>query len=173
MSGYGLGKKHHLSNVLKQKLDENGFNFEVINASVAGDTSAGGLNRIKWILSEKNIKIVVLCLGANDMLRGIKPDETMKNLEKIINITLNKKILIILAGMVAPSNYEKNFKNKFDRLYPLLQKKYDLFYIPFLLEGVALNPELNLSDGMHPNEKGVNIISKTLLKKIKKIRLLN
>ena len=117
MSGYGLEKKYHLSNVLKQKLDKNGFNFEVINASVAGDTSAGGLNRIKWILSEKNIKIVVLCLGANDMLRGIKPDETMKNLEKIINITLNKKILIILAGMVAPSNYEKNFKNKFDRLY--------------------------------------------------------
>ena len=107
------------------------------------------------------------------MLRGIKPDETMKNLEKIINITLNKNILIILAGMVAPSNYEKNFKNKFDRLYPLLQKKYDLFYIPFLLEGVALNPDLNLSDGMHPNEKGVTIISKTLLKKIKKISLLN
>ena len=96
MSGYRLEKKHHLSSVLEQDLNKSGFHYNVINASVAGDTSAGGLNRIKWTLSESSIEILVLCLGANDMLRGIKPDATKKNLEKLIKITLNKKIKIIL-----------------------------------------------------------------------------
>ena len=169
MSGYGLQKKHHLSNLLEDSLSKNGHNFVVVNASVPGDTSAGGLNRIKWTLSEENIKILVLCLGANDMLRGIKPDETKKNLEKIINITLNKKIKIIFAGMIAPTTYGKSYKEKFDSLYFSLSKKYKLIYIPFLLEGVALVPDLNLTDGIHPNEKGVKIISKTIFKRINNI----
>ena len=171
MSGYGLQKKYHLSNILQNSLSKKDLNFDVINASVAGDTSAGGLNRIKWTLSEGNIKILILCLGANDMLRGIKPDVTKKNLEKIINITLNKKVKVIFAGMIAPTTYGKNYKNKFDNLYFSLKKKYNLIYIPFLLEGVALVPSLNLSDGMHPNEKGVKIISKTILEKILKLDL--
>ena len=169
MSGYGLEKKYHLSTILKEGLNDIGLNYNVINASVAGDTTAGGLNRLNWTLSEESIKIFVLCLGANDMLRGIKLDATEKNLDNIISITLSKKIKIIFAGMLAPDSYGHVYKNHFDNIYVSLSKKYDLSYIPFLLEGVALNPDLNLDDGMHPNEKGVEIISNSILKEIKKI----
>ena len=96
-----------------QSLTKIGLHYHVINASVPGDTTAGGLNRLKWTLSEKSIKILILCLGANDMLRGIKVNETKKNLEKIINITLSKKIKIIFAGMIAPNSYGLEYKNLF------------------------------------------------------------
>lgn len=169
MAGYGLDKKYHLSSVLENNLNKNGLKVKVINASVSGDTSAGGLNRIEWTISEKNIDLILIGLGANDMLRGISPNETEKNLEKTIKKILNKKIQIILAGMVAPDSHGKDYKNKFDKIYKKLSDKYDLNLIPFLLDGVALNPELNLDDGMHPNEKGIIIISGNIEKKIKKI----
>ena len=102
MAGYGLKKEDRLSTILENKLRNKGYNINIVNASVSGDTSAGGLNKINWTLSEKDIDILILGLGANDMLRGIKPEETKNNLEKIIKITLNKKINLILAGMVAP-----------------------------------------------------------------------
>ena len=169
MSAYRLEKRYHLSSVLENDLSKIGYHYNVINGSVAGDTSAGGLNRLKWTLSESSVEILVLCLGANDMLRGIKPDATRKNLEKIIKITLKKKIKIIFAGMIAPKSYGDNYKSAFDTMYLSLSKEYDLNYIPFLLDGVALNPDLNLNDGIHPNEKGVVVISKTILRQIKKI----
>ena len=96
------------------------------------------------------------------MLRGIHPKETKNNLEKIIKTTQDKNIKVILAGMIAPTSYGIEYKSNFDQIYPDLSKQYNLPLIPFLLEGVALKPELNLSDGMHPNEKGTIIISKTL-----------
>ena len=169
MSGYRLEKKHHLSTLLEQDLNKIGYDYNVINASVAGDTSAGGLNRLKWTLSEDSIDILVLCLGANDMLRGIRTNETKNNLEQILKITLNRNIKIIFAGMIAPDSYGSEYKNLFDGLYVTLSKNYDVNYIPFLLEGVALMPEFNLDDGMHPNAKGVKIISKSILNEIKKI----
>ena len=109
---------------------------------------------------------MILGLGANDMLRGISPNETEKNLEKIIQIAKQKNIEVILAGMIAPSTHGFSYKKKFDNIYPNLAKKYDLDLIPFLLEGVALKPEFNQDDGMHPNEKGTLIISATLTKSI-------
>ncbi len=96
------------------------------------------------------------------MLRGINPKETKTNLEKIIKIAQDKNIKVILAGMVAPTSHGLKYKKNFDKIYPNLSKQYNLPLIPFLLEGVALKPELNLSDGIHPNEKGTIIISKTL-----------
>ena len=171
MSGYKLDKKYSLNNILEQKLLLLGYNYKIINASIPGETSFGGLNRLNWTLAEKNITHVVLCLGANDMLRGIKPQETKKNLEEIIKITLNKKINLILAGMVAPTSHGQIYKKEFDEIYKSLSKKYNLVFIPFLLEGVAFKPELNLDDGMHPNPDGVKIISKTIEEKI--ISLLN
>ena len=171
MAGYGLQVEHHLSRVLENSLASKGFKVKVVNASVSGDTSAGGLNRINWTLSEEDIDILILGLGANDMLRGVQPKETEKNLNKIIKLALDKKINVILAGMIAPNSYGQNYKKKFDKLYKSLSDKYNLSFIPFLLEGVALKPEFNLKDGMHPNEKGVKIISKTIEKKI--IKLLN
>ena len=167
MAGYGLPNKHHLSVILEKNLKSEGYDIKVINGSVSGSTSSGGLNRAEWTLSEANIDLMILSLGANDMLRGINPDETKKNLEQIITIALNKNIKIILAGMIAPTSHGFNYKKSFDKIYPDLSKKYNLSLIPFLLQGVALNPDLNQSDGIHPNEQGVLIISKTLKKSIK------
>ena len=169
MAGYGLPQEEHLSIVLQNKLVNSGYNLEIVNGSVSGSTSAGGLNRAEWSLSETNIDLMILGLGANDMLRGISPIETEKNLEKIIQIAKLKNIEIILAGMIAPTTHGFNYKKKFDKAFPNLAKKYDIQLIPFLLDGVALKPELNLSDGMHPNEKGVLIISETIKKSVIKI----
>ena len=166
MAGYGLDKKYHLSNVLEKSLNKKGLKVNVINASVSGDTSAGGLNRIDWTISENNIDIILLGLGANDMLRGISPNETEKNLEEIIIKILNKKIQIVIAGMIAPDSHGDDYKNEFDKIFKRLSIKYELDFIPFLLDGVALNPDLNLDDGMHPNEKGVIVISKNIEKKL-------
>ena len=153
MAGYGLNKEDHLSTVLQKNLKNNGLDVRIIN----------------WTLSEKNIDILVLGLGANDMLRGIKPNETKENLEKIIKIIIDKNITIILTGMIAPESHGKEYRDKFNKIYADLSDKYSLIFLPFLLEGVALKPELNLEDGMHPNPKGVQIISKNIEKKITRI----
>ena len=166
MSGYKLNKKNSLTIKLSKQINKLGYNYKIINGSVPGETSFGGLNRIKWTLSEKNISHVVLCLGANDMLRGIKPKETSKNLEQIIKIINKKNIKIILAGIIAPTSYGKKYKDDFDTIFSNLANKFNLPFIPFLLKDVALNPELNLSDGIHPNEKGVDIISNTITSKL-------
>jgi len=163
MAGYGLSQEKHLAIVLQNNLKDTGYNLEVIDGSVSGSTSASGLNRAEWSLSERDIDLMILGLGANDMLRGISPIETKKNLEKIIQIAKQKNIEVILAGMIAPTTYGKRYKKKFDNIYPNLAKKYNLNLIPFLLEGVALNPNFNQVDGIHPNEKGTYVISKTLL----------
>jgi acyl-CoA thioesterase-1 len=105
MAGYGLNNEHHLSVVLQEKLISKGFNIEVVNGSVSGSTSSGGVNRVEWTLSESNIDLVILGLGANDMLRGIQPKETKNNLEKIILTAQDKNIKLILACIVAPTSY--------------------------------------------------------------------
>ena len=166
MSGYGLEKRFHLSTILEKSLKEQGFNVKVINASVSGDTTSGGLNRLNWLLEQKDIDILILCLGANDMLRGIKPSLIKKNLNKILEILQEKNITVLLAGMLSQETLGDDYKNKFDKIYPELAKKFQVSFLPFLLDGVALNAELNLNDGKHPNHKGIKIISKNLEKKL-------
>ena len=169
MSGYGLPEEHHLSVILEDNLKSDGYNIKVINGSISGNTSLDGLDRIKETLSELDVDLIILGLGANDMLRKINPKQTEQNLEKMIKIIQDKNINIILAGMVASPSNGLGYKKKFDKAFPNLAKKYDIQLIPFLLHGVALKPELNLSDGMHPNEKGVLIISETIKKSVIKI----
>ncbi|MDB9772876.1 arylesterase [Candidatus Pelagibacter sp. Uisw_106] len=166
MAGYGLPQEKHLAIVLQKNLNDSGYDLEIIDGSVSGSTSASGLNRVEWSLSQPEIDLMILGLGANDMLRGISPIETKKNLEKIIQTAKLKNIEIILAGMIAPSTHGLSYKKKFDNIYPNLAKRYNLDLIPFLLEGVALEPEFNQDDGMHPNEKGTLIVSETLKKYI-------
>ena len=166
MSGYGLEKKFHLSTILEKRLKEKGFDINVINASVSGDTTSGGLNRLNWLLENRDIDIVILCLGANDMLRGIKPSVIKMNLNKILEILKNKNINILLAGMLSQETLGDKYKKDFDSIYPELAKKFQTSFLPFLLEGVALNPELNLNDGKHPNPKGIKLISRNLEKKL-------
>ena len=166
MASYGLPKEQHLSVVLQNSIELEGYNIEIVNGSVSGSTSAGGLNIAEWTLSESNIDLMILCLGANDMLRGINPKETKNNLDEIVKIAKRKNIKVIIAGMIAPTSYGFSYKINFDKIFSQLSKKYKIHLIPFLLEGVAQKPEFNLSDGMHPNDKGTIVISKTLKKAI-------
>ena len=166
MAGYGLPQDKHIALILENDLKQAGYSIEIINGSVSGSTTSGGLNRIEWTLSEPDIDLMILGLGANDMLRGISPEETKKNLKEIIKIAEKKNIKIILAGMLAPTTHGAVYKKKFDNIYPGLAKEYNLNLIPFLLEGIVLKPEFNQDDGIHPNEKGTLILSKTLQKSI-------
>ena len=166
MSGYGLKKNQALSIILENDLKETGFNIRVINGSVSGDTSEDGLYRIEEYTSVSDIDLIVLGLGANDMLRRINPDQTESNLRKIIEIIKTKNIKIILAGMKASPTNGLAYKKKFDDIFPKLAEEYDLTLIPFLLKKVALNPKLNQSDGIHPNYEGAKVISKTIKESI-------
>ena len=162
MSGYGLDEEFHLSTVLERNLRKQGFDVKIINGSVSGDTTSGGLNRLNWLLESRNIDIVILCLGANDMLRGTNPDLIRQNLNKILEILRERNIQILLAGMLSQETYGKKYKKKFDAIYPELANTHKVAFLPFLLEGIALNPKLNLDDGKHPNSEGVKLISKNL-----------
>ncbi len=166
MSGYGLKENQTLSIILENDLKEAGYNIKIINGSVSGNTSEDGLDRIEEYVFDSDIDLIVLGLGANDMLRRISPDQTENNLKNIIEIIKNNNIKIILAGMKASPTNGFGFKKKFDDIFPKLAKEYDLNLIPFLLKKVALNPELNQSDGIHPNYEGAKVISETILEAI-------
>jgi acyl-CoA thioesterase-1 len=166
MSGYGLPEEDHLSVILEKSLRSEGYKIQVFNGSVSGDTSLDGLDRIEDELLDESYDLIIIGLGANDMLRRINPNQTKQNLNEIINIILDNNIKVILAGMVASPTNGLNYKKKFDKIYLDLSKKFELELIPFLLKGVALNPSLNQNDGIHPNEKGVLIISETIKKSI-------
>jgi acyl-CoA thioesterase-1 len=165
MAGYGLDSSNHLDRFLEEDLLKLNIKSKIINASVSGDTSSGGLNRLNWSLQD-DYDLFILGLGANDMLRGINPEVTKNNLINIIKAVLDKNIPILLTGMRAPSSYGKAYQKSFNEIYSNLVKEFEISYYPFLLEGVALNPELNQADGKHPNIKGVKIISQNLAKKI-------
>ena len=166
MSGYGLPEKDHLSVILEKSLKSEGYEIQVFNGSVSGDTSLDGLDRIKDELLNESYDLIIIGLGANDMLRRINPNQTKQNLDKIINIILDNNIKVILAGMVASPTNGLSYKKEFDKIYPDLSKKFELELIPFLLKGVALNPNFNQDDGLHPNEKGVLIIAETIKRSI-------
>ena len=166
MSGYGLKENQTLSIILENDLKEAGYDIRVINGSVSGDTSEDGLDRIEEYTSGGDIDLIVLGLGANDMLRRINPDQTENNLRNIIEIIKTNNIEIVLAGMRASPTNGLAYKKKFDDIFPKLAKEYDLNLIPFLLRKVALNPKLNQSDGIHPNYEGAKVISKTIKESI-------
>ena len=166
MSGYGLPEEDHLSVILEKSLKSEGYKIQVFNGSVSGNTSLDGLDRIEDELLDESYDLIIIGLGANDMLRRINPNQTKQNLDKIINIILDNNIKVILAGMVASPTNGLSYKKKFDKIYPDLSKKFELELIPFLLKGVALNPNFNQDDGLHPNEKGVLIIAETIKRSI-------
>ena len=168
MAGYGLDQSNHLDRLLERDLLDQGIVTQITNASVSGDTSSGGLNRLSWSLQD-DYDLFILGLGANDMLRGISPNTTKANLKEIIKIVQKKNISILLTGMQAPSSYGQDYQSSFNLIYPQLAKEYEIFLYPFLLEGVALEPNLNQSDGKHPNEQGITLISKKIAEKIKNI----
>ena len=168
MAGYGLDSADHLNLYLEKDLQALNIQSSITNASVSGDTTSGGLNRLNWSLQD-DYDLFVLGLGANDMLRGIAPEITKTNLSKIIETVLKKDIKILLTGIQAPNSYGSEYQQSFNDIYPTLAEEFQISLYPFLLEGVALIPELNQSDGKHPNKEGIQIISKNLANAIKNI----
>lgn len=161
-AGYGLPLDQAFPAQLEAVLGQRGHSIKVINAGISGDTSAGGAARLAWSLSDQP-DIIIIELGANDALRGLSPQQTEANLTAIIEQVKQKNIVALLTGMKAPRNLGASYYNSFDRLYPALAKQFTVAFYPFFLEGVAGVPDLNQSDGIHPNPAGVKVIVKGIL----------
>lgn len=162
-AGYGLSKEQAFPALVGNKLQAAKYNYKVINAGLSGETSAGGLNRIDWILKQP-VDVFVLELGANDGLRGLPLDQTRKNLQGIIDKVKakNPDAEIIIAGMMVPPNLGKTYTDEFKSIFPDLARKNKATLIPFLLEGVAGHSNLNLADGIHPNVEGHEIVAQNV-----------
>jgi len=166
-AGFGLTEKESYPYLLQQKLNADGFDYEVVNAGVSGETSLGGLERIDWVLEMDNVRVLVLELGANDLLRGVPPSKMKDNLDKIITKAKAKKITVLLCGMFAPPQMGVDYQREFMNAFPDLAQKHKVAYLPFLLENVALKRELNLPDGIHPNAEGEKIMTDNVYKALK------
>ena len=164
-AGMGLDPNEAYPAVIQQKIDSLGFDYEVVNAGLSGETTASGSNRISWVLNQ-DVDVFLLELGANDGLRGIPLEETRKNLQTIIDTVRQKnpQATIILAGMQIPPNMGKEYTTEFKEIFPQLAEQNDVKYIPFLLEGVAGDPALNQQDGIHPTAEGQKIMATTVWK---------
>jgi len=139
-------------------LDEEGLSYEVINAGVSGDTSAGGLRRLDWAL-EGDVRILIVALGGNDALRGLPVEDLRSNLSTIIGRAQDRQIRVILAGMEAPPNYGPDYARSFHQVFPDLARQYKVAFLPFLLQGVAGVALLNQPDGIHPTVDGARMVA--------------
>lgn len=161
-AGYGLAPEEGFVSQLETALRERGYGVEVIDAGVSGDTTAGGLARLDWVLAD-DPDIVLVELGANDGLRGLDPGAAKSNLAAILDRLAADRIPTLLAGMYAPPNFGPAYVAEFNAIYPDLAETYDVRLYPFFLEGVATEPDLNLPDGLHPNAEGVSVIVEGIL----------
>lgn len=162
-AGFGVSGEDAYPAQLQRRLDKLNHRYRVINAGVSGDTTAGGLRRVTWVLAGKP-DIVILELGANDGLRGLSLEQTKGNLGSIIQQLQQAGVTVILAGMKLPPNYGQDYTKGFEAIYPVLAKQYRLPLIPFFLEGVAASSALNQADGIHPTKAGYRIIVEQVLK---------
>src|SRR3954467_920263 len=158
-AGLGLMETEAYPALLQQKLNVEGYKWEVVNAGVSGDTSAAGLERTDWALDQGRVRILVLELGANDGLRGLPPAEMKKNLASIIERAQAKGIAVLLAGMEAPPNFGPDYTVSFRQVYRDLATEYKVPLLPFLLDKVAGDASLNQGDGIHPNPAGARIVA--------------
>ena len=162
-AGLGVETEEAFPAIIQQKLDSAGFDYEVINAGLSGETSAGGVRRIDWVLQRK-VDIMVLELGGNDGLRGIDLSSTKENLQQIIDKAKAKypKMEIIIAGMQVPPNLGQEYTAEFQSLFSELAEENELPLIPFILEDVGGEAEFNQSDGIHPNAKGHKVVAENV-----------
>lgn len=166
-AGYGLSTEEAFPALIEKQLNKNGKKVKVVNAGLSGETSAGGLSRLDWILKQP-VEVFVLELGANDGLRGLPLDQSRQNLQAIIDKVKKKypNTKIVLAGMMVPPNMGKEYTTQFQKMFPELAKKNNATLIPFLLDGVAGNEKLNQADGIHPTAEGHKIVAANVLKVI-------
>jgi acyl-CoA thioesterase-1 len=157
-AGFGLAEPQSYPSLLQEKLRAAGYPHRVVNAGVSGDTTAGGLARMDWLLQQP-VEIMIVALGANDGLRGVAPEAIRKNLAGIIEKARGYGVRVVLAGMRLPTNYGRDYIRRFEAVYPELAESYDVPFLPFLLKGVAMRPNLNQPDGIHPNAAGTRIVA--------------
>ena len=157
--------------LIQERIDSSGLPYRCINAGLSGETTAGGKGRVDWVIDQQPFDIFILELGGNDALRGIQPDDGIKNLQSIIDKVKakNPSVKIILAGMEAPRNMGNTYLKAFHVMYPTLAEKNNTLLIPFILEGVGGVAELNQKDGIHPTEAGNKIILETIWRVLKPI----
>jgi acyl-CoA thioesterase-1 len=160
-AGYGLERRESVPSLIQARLDSEGYSYEVVNAGVSGDTSAGGLSRLDWSL-EGDVDVLVVELGANDGLRGLPVDAMKRNLDEIIRRAKGRGITVLLTGMEAPPNYGAAYTNEFRQVFTDLAREHRVAFLPFYLQGVAGIPALNIADGMHPNPAGARIVEGTV-----------
>lgn len=162
-AGYGLEKSASYPMLLQRMLDERGYNYEVVNAGVSGETSAGAVRRIERAL-DGDVDAVVIALGGNDGLRGLPVNDLKKNLSSMVDKAKRKGAIVLLAGMEAPPYLGPEYTSAFRAAYREVATEQNVIVIPFLLEGVAGRGDLNQSDGIHPNEEGARLIAETVFK---------
>jgi len=165
-AGYGLPADKAFPVQLEAALRKTGIAARVINAGVSGDTSAGGLARLDWVLGDKP-EAAIVALGANDMLRGIDPKVTEANLDKIITRLKSRGIRVLLVGMLAQPTLGSDYRKSFDDIYPRLAAKHGVPLYPFFLDGVAMDPKLNQGDGIHPSAEGVAVMVRGVLPQVR------
>ncbi len=165
-AGYGLEEEEGFPDLIQNRLDSLGYNYTVINGGLSGETTASGLTRLDWFLEDQP-HIFILELGGNDGLRGIDPDETRTNLIQMLEKVQARypDTRLVLAGMQVPPNMGQTYTQAFEKVFPVVADRFeDLVFIPFLLEGVGGDPELNLPDGIHPTAEGHKIVAETVWK---------
>jgi acyl-CoA thioesterase-1 len=160
-AGYGLARDQSVPSLIGSRLSREGYRYEVVNAGVSGDTSAGGLSRLDWSL-DGDVAVLVIELGANDGLRGLPVAQMKQNLNEIISRTRQRGIAVLLTGMEAPPNYGPAYTSEFRQVFRDLAREHKVPFVPFYLEGVAGNPKLNISDGIHPNSDGAIIVAQMI-----------
>jgi acyl-CoA thioesterase-1 len=165
--GYGVAKEFAYPAILEKKLHDAGKKeWLVINAGVSGSTTASAVARLKWQFKARP-DVLLLVLGANDGLRGLKIEDSAKNLANAIQYSQAQNVRVILGGHYIPPNYGKDYTEQFKEMYTSLAKKYKITFIPFILEKVGGNPKFNLADGIHPNEEGHKIIAENIFQVLK------
>jgi len=167
-AGYNLPASAAFPNQLEKALLDLGLDVEVVNAGVSGDTTSGGLQRLDWSIPD-HANAVILELGANDMLRGLSPQISYKNLDEMITRLKARKISILLAGMLAAPDLGKEYSTSFNAIYPDLAQKHDVFFYPFFMDSLIGRTDLLLQDGMHPTTQGVALIVKNILPTVKEM----
>jgi acyl-CoA thioesterase I len=168
MAGFGLNAGEGFTEKLQAALKANGRDVEVINAGVSGDTTSGGLSRLDWSIPD-GTQLVILELGANDMLRAVSPEIAENNLDAMLAKLKARKIPVLLAGMRAAPNLGADYQAAFDAIYPRLAEKYGATLYPFFLDGVAADPKLVQEDGLHPSAKGIDIMVGRILPVLEKL----
>lgn len=168
-AGFGLAEKDSYPYLLQQQLNTDGYDYEVVNAGVSGDTSLGGLERIDWVLGQDNVEVLILELGANDLLRGLPVEKMKENLSRIIEKAQAKNVKVLLCGMLAPPTMGEQYQHRYTMAFPDLASEHKIAFMPFILENIAMEKDLNQADGIHPNAKGAKIMTRNIYKSLKPI----